>query len=305
MSTARHFSIVVPTRGRSTQLRACLDAIAQLNYPPDRFEVIVVADGVPAPPELEAAASERLDLKLLTQPHAGPAAARNTGAAQARGELLAFTDDDCAPSSDWLTRIERRFAAGSAQVVGGRTVNAVTANPYSTVSQLVVATLYGYYNSDPETARFLTTSNLALPARRFEALGGFDVSFPLAAGEDRDFSDRCLEAGFTMTYAPEVVVHHFHELSFASFWRQHFNYGRGASFFHRARARRGRGRVGVAPRFYAQLLRSALSGAPGSRRFVLAGLAVVTQMAYVAGFAWEVAGRRALGRLGTRSHSVR
>jgi len=65
--------------------------------------VIVVDDGSEMPLEAVVAAfHDQLDVTLLTEPHAGPATARNTGAVRAKGEFLAFTDDDCTPASDWL-----------------------------------------------------------------------------------------------------------------------------------------------------------------------------------------------------------
>ena len=80
------FSVVVPTYRRPGQLAACLGALSRLDYPRDRFEVIVVNDGSPAPPQGEVEGfRDRLDVQLLRQAHAGPAAARNAGVTRARG----------------------------------------------------------------------------------------------------------------------------------------------------------------------------------------------------------------------------
>src|SRR5262245_37328532 len=93
------FSIVVPTYQRPDQLTMCLQSLTFLDYPRSNFEVIVVDDGSEMPPETVVAAfHDRLDVTLLTQPHAGPAQARNTGAAHAKGAFLVFTDDDCTPA---------------------------------------------------------------------------------------------------------------------------------------------------------------------------------------------------------------
>jgi GT2 family glycosyltransferase len=78
--------------------------------------------------------------------------------------------------------------------------------------------VYAYYNDDPHQAHFFTTNNLALPAERFRAIGGFDTTFPLAASEDREFCDRWLHHGYQMTYSPEVVVYHAHVLTLRTFW---------------------------------------------------------------------------------------
>jgi len=97
--------------------------------------VIVVDDGGETSLEaLVARFRDQLGVTLLRQSHAGPAAARNTGAARAAGEFLAFTDDDCPPATDWLKTLAGRFAKDSDCVVGGRTINALPDNPYSKAS---------------------------------------------------------------------------------------------------------------------------------------------------------------------------
>jgi cellulose synthase/poly-beta-1,6-N-acetylglucosamine synthase-like glycosyltransferase len=260
--------------------------MARLDYPGDRFEVIVVDDGNATPPEAVVARfHDALDVTLLTQSHAGPGAARNTGAAQARGEFLAFTDDDCVPASNWLRALAARFVTAPEHAIGGRTLNPLLDNPYSSTSQTILELVYAYYNADPGEARFFASNNLALPTRQFRAIGGFDATF--ATSEDRDLCDRWLYHGYRMTYAPEALIYHAHPLTLPTFWRQHFNYGRGAFRFHQARGRRGSGPFGPEPDFYVNLLRRALPLGGGRRSLPLAAILVVWQIANAAGFVWE------------------
>src|SRR5262249_39896599 len=152
-------------------LKACLTALAHLDYPQKHFEVIVVDDGGKSPLEAVVATyADRLDLLLLRQSHAGPAAARNTGAAHAKGQFLAFTDDDCRPATDWLRAFAMRFATAPDHAIGGRTLNALVDNPYATASQLIIDFVYAHYNADPSQARFFASNNLALSTDRFHAL---------------------------------------------------------------------------------------------------------------------------------------
>lgn len=283
------FSIIVPTYQRLDRLPVCLEALARLDYPRDRFEVLVVDDGSQILPEMVVAPfRDRLDISLLTQSHGGPAKARNTGAAHAKGNFLAFTDDDCAPTPDWLRILALRFAATPDSAVGGQTLNALPDNPYSTASQLLVDYLYSYYNVDANRSCFFASNNLAFPTERFRIVGGFDTTFPLAAGEDRELCDRWLYSGNRMVYAPEVLVYHTHALTLRSFWRQHFNYGRGAFCFRQARARRGQGRVKLEPfSFYRHLLGVPFSRTQAQQALVLATLLVVSQGANALGVLWE------------------
>ena len=283
------FSIIVPTYARPRQLATCLQSLACLDYPRDRFEVIVVDDGSETSPEAVVASfCGQLDVTLLTQAHAGPAAARNTGAARAKGKFLAFTDDDCAPAPDWLLSLAACFARASDCAIGGRTVNALPDNLYSTASQLLVAYLYSYYNADPDQARFFASNNLAMPPDRFHAIGGFDTTYTRTAAEDRELCDRWLHHGYRMAYAPEALVYHAHALTFYNFWRQHFHYGCGAFRFHQARARRACGRIRLeALSFYLNLLRYPFLQVQGWRAPLLAALLGVSQVANAVGFLWE------------------
>lgn len=286
------FTVVVPTYERAGSLAACLSALAAQEFPAGRFEVVVVDDGGAVPPsELVARFQSRLDVRLITQTNAGPASARNAGAAAARGEYLAFTDDDCVPDARWLTALAAAFAEhpSSAVAVGGRVVNALSDGVYSVASQLLIEFLYEYYNyAGAGGGRFFITANLAVPAAGFRAVGGFDVTFPLAGAEDRDFCDRWRERGFDMAYADAAVVHHAHGLGLRSFCRQHFNYGRGAHYLHRTRARRGERRLRIEPlRFYAKLIGYPLSKSREARRARLALLLFLSQVTYGGGYFFE------------------
>jgi GT2 family glycosyltransferase len=283
------FSIIIPTYARPRQLVGCLRSLARLDYPRDHFEVIVVDDGsgLSLQPVI-APFRDHFDMVVLTQMHAGPATARNAGAAQARGQFLAFVDDDCMVASNWLQALATRFVTVPDHAIGGQTINALPVNSYSTATQLIVDYLYTYYNADHNHAQFLSSNNVAMPLDRFCAVGGFDTTFPLAAGEDREFCNRWLCHGYRMTYAPEAIVYHAHALTLSTFWRQHFNYGRGAFCFHRRYSWCNRGRTKLEPlAFYIDLLRYPFSQKQAQSSLLLALLLAQSQAATAAGFLWQ------------------
>ena len=286
MPTPLTFSIIIPSYCRPQRLNHCLKAIAQLDYPRDRFEVVVVDDG--SDPPLNAVVDpwkSVIPVRLIRQANAGPAAARNAGAFQARGEFLVFTDDDCAPAVDWLQQLELQTKQFPDHLIGGRTLNALAENLYSTASQFLIDYLYEYYNVRLGQVTFFASNNFAVPAARFRELGGFDVTFPLAAGEDREFCDRWLHHRHAMAYAPEMQINHAHHLSLAAFWRQHFNYGRGAFHFHQVRSQRQSEPIWVEPlMFYWNLLVYPLAQDQGWQAPLLSGLFLLSQVANVVGF---------------------
>ncbi len=281
------FSIIIPTYNRPKQLADCLKLLIQSDYSRDRFEVIVVDDGGKMPLQsVVARFHDRCDIILITLPHAGPALARNMGAVRAKGTILVFIDDDCIIAPNWLNTLETRFAEIRDCVIGGYTRNALPDNLYSTASQLLVDYLYKYYNSN--RAYFFASNNLALPKDIFHALGGFDKTFPLAAGEDREFCDRLLHNGYRMIYAPEVLVYHSHSLTFYTFWRQQFNYGRGAYYFRKIRVQRQPDVRGKEPFvFYLQLLIYPFSQVRWRQALLLTTLQLISQVAINAGYVWE------------------
>lgn len=279
-------SVVVPTYGRPRQLATCLEALASLDYPRDRYEVIVVDDGSPEPVEpVVARLSDEIEVTLVRQPRGGPAAARNAGAAAARGQLLAFTDDDCRPVTDWLRRLAERNVAAPEAALGGQTRNGLAGNPFATVTQLIMEAGYARYNGDRENAGFVTASNLAVLADAFREVGGFDPRF--LTSEDREFCDRWTASGRRLHFLPDIVVYHDHDLTLPGFCRQHFGYGRGAWRFHREYARREHERVRIEPSFYLRLHRRALAGQPPGRALLLQLLLIVWHFANAAGFLWE------------------
>ena len=279
------FSIVIPTYNRPQRLEACLKSVTRLNYDRDRFEVIVVDDGSKKPAEAVVDPFRKmLNLKLLSQSNAGPAAARNTGVQHAAGEFIAFTDDDCMPARDWLRELAGNFAHLNKTAIGGKIVNSFTRNCYSVASQLHVDYLYGYYNGDPAKARFFSTANFALPTWLFREIGGFDTSF--VTGEDREFCERLRDRGNLMLYLPEAVVYHANFLTLNYFMRQHFNYGRGA-FRFRSRQAQHRQQIMVLEKisFYFEMLRYPLLTFSNKRQKVrLVFLLFLSQLFNTLGF---------------------
>ncbi|MCK5147561.1 glycosyltransferase [bacterium] len=289
------FSIIIPTYNRPEQLAQCLKSLTLLNYPVDRFEVIVIDDGsLVSPKETVAAVKHRVDIQLITQPNAGPAAARNAGAVLARGKFLAFTDDDCRPHTDWLKTLTSRFTERPEIGIGGCVINALGDNFYSTASHVLIDYLYGYFNKDPENATLLTSNNLVLPEKQFREMGGFDTTFPLAAAEDREFCYRWVALGHPLVYAEETRIDHAHHLTMRSFWRQHYNYGRGAYHFHQIRAEQELCRIKTEPiSFYYKLIRYGFKSNHGSIKIFITALLLLSQAANAMGFVYSaIKGRR-------------
>jgi GT2 family glycosyltransferase len=275
-------SVVVPTRGRPAALRRCLDALAACEAPPGGAEVVVVADG-PQPAVAPVLAQvEGLDLRHVEVQPVGPAGARNRGVDQARGAVVAFTDDDCTPTRGWMRALVDGLQSSPGAVAGGPVLSGLPGNRRLEAAQLIVDVVHSELVAGDRPAAFFSSNNLAMARADYIALGGFDEAFGMAAAEDRDLCDRARAAGHPLRMLPGAVVLHHHDLTLLGLWRQQYRYGRGAVVLHRARTRRGMPRL-VADRGFHRALAAAAVRA-GPRR---AALVALTQVAYLTGIATE------------------
>ncbi len=281
-------SIVIPSYNRPDRLKACLEALTRQTM--SELEIVVVDDGSDTP--LQAVCDGFANVRCIRQDNAGPAAARNRGAKDARGTFLVFTDDDCRPRPEWIDELKAAHAGVDKRLVGGRVENGLPDNPYATASQDICDFLYEWFGASAGHMPFFTSNNIGCARARFLALGGFDESFPLAAAEDREFGIRWREQGGELVYTEAAVIDHFHSMTMANYWNQHQNYGRGAKHLHDILEARG----SDLPRrekmaFYLSLMsrpiaKQGLAGVQGS------ALAFLSQVAMVKGYTKQSRGQR-------------
>jgi GT2 family glycosyltransferase len=251
------FTVIIPTFKRREKLLACLSSLAAQTLPLSRFEVIVVNDDANADLALDAHCHcPGVSLRVISQNHRGPAAARNRGAAAATGGYLAFTDDDCRPTPIWLeTLLEYLTRSDETVAVGGRVINTRVDDIFASASQSLIDYLYEYYNSNPQQARLLTSNNFCIPKATFSSLGGFDETFAGAGGEDRELCLRLCHKGHRLVYAPDALVHHDHDMTLKTFVHQHLTYGYGGGILRRCALTHEFGPIALEPAdFYLALL---------------------------------------------------
>lgn len=300
-ASRRVASVVIPTHRRPRQVRQCLAALAGQTLPSDVFEVVVVDDG--GPEGLDSLVDEfagRLEVRVIRQENAGPAAARNRGVRHAAADLVAFTDDDCLPAPGWLETLVDGERARPGSLVGGSTSNGLEESVFSTASQWIVDMVYEHFNRDEEDAFFFTSNNMLCSRRRFAEIGGFDETFTRAGAEDRDFCDRWRAAGWPLIFRPKAAIEHRHPQSLARFLDLHYRYGRGACLYHRRRRVRATGTMGDDLGFHAglprRIWRSIGRYSGPVRQAKLVGALAIWQVANLAGFCVEAMRRGSVTR---------
>ncbi len=238
---ARSVSVVVPTRNRPDVLARCLDALARQDDPP--AEIVVVDDGSADPAPTRAVADRHPDARVVRLDGRGPAAARNAGVRAATGDVVLLTDDDCIPDTGWARALSAPLLAGEADAVGGLTLPPPDGSAAMRATEVVTDYL-------EEHAGLLGAGNLGCTRRLLLELP-FDETFPLAAGEDREWTARVRGAGRRVVREQTAIVHHAPALDLRAFWRQHVRYGKAA----RALMTRGTSRF-EGPSFYVGLVRA-------------------------------------------------
>lgn len=210
-------SIIIPAYNAENTLAACLEACSAQTHP--EIEVIVVDDG--SRDGTARIAGDSAGIRYLHQKNRGPAAARNLGAREARGEILAFTDSDCVPHPDWIEHLLTGFDEGVAAVGGTYGIG----NPEHLLARLVHQEILCRHARFSLEVDFLGSFNVACRRTDFETVGGFDESFREASGEDNDLAYRLHDIGKTLRFVPESVVVHYHPERLLAYLRTQARHG--------------------------------------------------------------------------------
>lgn len=211
--TQLQVSVVIVSRQRPEELTLCLKALARLSYP--TYELIVVAD----PAGLKAVEQLPFSPMIKTVPfdEANIAAARNRGASQAAGEIVAFIDDDAQPETRWLDHLTAPFADPAVAAAGGHVLGR---NGISLQWGGRIIDHRGHEQDLPltgENATILTPpsgtavktegTNMAVRRSVLAQMGGFDPAFKFYLDET-DLNMRLGNMGVSTAIVPLAQVHH-------------------------------------------------------------------------------------------------
>lgn len=212
--------MIIPVYDGSRTLGRCLAALSAQTLPRAEYEIIVVDDGSS---DDTAQIVAGFPVCLLSQPHRGPAAARNLGVREAKGDLVLFTDADTEPMPNW---VETMLSPFSDEGIAG------AKGTYRTRQKEWIAR-FVQIEYEEKYARMARAKNVdvvdtySAAYRREVALfdGGFDESFPSASAEDAEFSFRLAKQGYRFTFLPNAIVYHQHAATLKAYCRRKFKIG--------------------------------------------------------------------------------
>jgi GT2 family glycosyltransferase len=239
--TSLSSSVVVCTRERPETLRRCLESITAAAVPP---EEVIVVDNAPQTALTRQVVGDFPAVRWVAEERRGLSAARNTGVAEASGEVVVFTDDDTAVHPDWLWRLLEGFDSPPVMAVTGLVLPA----ELDTEAQVIFQQWFGGFNHGYRRMRFGRDffeatrrdaapvwkigagANMAVRREAFDLVGGFDERLGAGAAgcsEDSEFWYRLLAAGCECRYEPRSIVFHHHRRDHAGLERQAHDYIRG------------------------------------------------------------------------------
>ncbi len=227
-------SVVVPIYNGEADLPDLIECLRSQTYPPDKVEYVLVDNNSldRTSSILETTAKfDRITIRHLTENQIQSSyAARNKGIHGSKGEIIAFTDADCRPESDWLENLVKPFvnpeialSAGEILALPGKTILEQHADRENTLSQK-------YTLSHPFCA-YGQTANLAVRRQVLETVGLFRPY--LTSGGDADLCWRILrETSYKLHFVENAIVRHRHRYTIKQLQSQWYRYGESNKYLH-------------------------------------------------------------------------
>ena len=216
-------SVIIATRNRAHAIARCLDSIAAAfgRASPLDAEIVVVDNGsTDGTAEVIGAwvRASSVPVRALSEPRTGKSRALNRALREARGDLLAFTDDDCRMHHEYVNDLLRHDANDTGLVLrGGRTE---LGDPGDLPFTIATSTTPKRWSLAANSARHenladaVAGCNMSMRRGLVERLGPFDEDFGpgarIGSGEDTDYLFRAYLAGATIEYVPDMTVFHHH-----------------------------------------------------------------------------------------------
>lgn len=223
-------SVIIPAYNEESRIDQCIETLMHLDYP--HHEIIIV-DDCSSDKTIKRAMAYKI--KLIRQvERKGPAAARNLGAKDAKGEVLAFTDADCIVQTSWLrSLVEPMVHEDEIACVGGPIL---PSNPTSIMEEslsnlyrtfLCWGTGIGRCSRTEGNISYgpvkILGGNFAVRRHVFDKLEGLNEF--LLSNEDQEFSMRIYRSGWKIAYVPYAAIYHSRHLTFLMHMRRFFRYG--------------------------------------------------------------------------------
>jgi cellulose synthase/poly-beta-1,6-N-acetylglucosamine synthase-like glycosyltransferase len=198
-------SVIIPVYNDVERLKICLEALENQTYPRDLYEVIVVNNDPSQ--TIEPHVVNFNNVRLICESHRSSYAARNKGVFNARGTVIAFTDSDCIPKSDWIEKgVNNLLNEPHCGLVAGR-IEIFCSDPENpTAIELYEKITAFHQKMYVDRLKFGATANLFTFKSIINRVGHFNYTV-LSSG-DSEWGNRVFKAGYKQIYADDTCVSH-------------------------------------------------------------------------------------------------
>jgi len=218
MNQAPLVSVIIITRNRPKMLKKCLEHLLRQEYQP--FETIVVDSSTNQRTEQLVQNYPEVQYVFMPDGQYKMPQSRNLGLQHAKGEIIAFIDDDSMVREGWLENIVAGYTSPDIGGVGGRAIDPGEAYWLDKIEPTIVGRFFedgssiGNFAAEPETSievdRF-KGCNMSFRKEMFDLVGGFDGNYTITnAFEDSDFCIRVKHEGYKLIFNPKAVVDHIY-----------------------------------------------------------------------------------------------
>ncbi len=220
---APRVSVLVPFLDSAAHIERCVAAILAQDVPADGYETVLIDNG--SQDGSRALAARFARARVVEELKPGAYAARNRGVAEARGDILLFTDADCAPDPAWLRHHVDALAEPGVEVVLGARRPGRESTPLQLMTLYEETKAAAIFGGAEKELYYGYTNNMAVRKRTLQALGGFDE---VPRGADSVFVRRLVEreGERAVRYRRDAVVTHLEITTLRQWWAKHAIYGR-------------------------------------------------------------------------------
>jgi glycosyltransferase involved in cell wall biosynthesis len=201
-----HFvSVIIPVFNDSKRLELCLSALENQSYPENLYEVIVVDNGSNDNPEKIINCHK--NVKLSQESRRGSYAARNKGISVAKGSIIAFTDSDCIPESDWIEMgVKNLSGIPNCGLLGGK-IELFFADPSKPTGVELWESLVAFQQHKYiDIRKYAATANAFTFRSVIGKVGDFNAE--LLSSGDREWGNRVHSSGYKLIYSDNTIVGH-------------------------------------------------------------------------------------------------
>jgi glycosyltransferase involved in cell wall biosynthesis len=200
-------SVIIPVFNDGECLKICLGALENQTYPKHLYKIIIVDNGSDETQNIQGIIAQFKQATAAIESTPGSYAARNHGISLAKGEVIAFTDADCIPATDWIEKgVKHLLAVSNCGLVAGK-VEFFFQNPQQpTAVELYDSFMCLRQKYYVQERKFGATANLFTFKSVIDRVGVFDAN--LKSSGDAEWGRRVFSSGYQQVYAEDACVLH-------------------------------------------------------------------------------------------------